>query len=281
MVYRFSEVGSTMDEARSLAATACPAGSIVIASHQTHGRGRVAGREWKTRPGDSLLMTLVLGEKSASMRALPLRAGLGACLFAEEMLAECSRRRAESDGRAPHSPVFRIKWPNDLVYAQDSAAAASGQWRKVCGILCESANGRALVGVGFNLAQTPDSFPADVAGKAGSMCMALGVPPEDYIPADGGAESLALALASSIEAACSRLDWHSQITLRLLGLGEDVRIMEGHPDSGRIRRGLLEGIDDEGRILLRDAAGVTVAFASAEFTGFTVSAGTDAHRAEE
>jgi BirA family biotin operon repressor/biotin-[acetyl-CoA-carboxylase] ligase len=110
-----TEVGSTQDIAREL-----PIGSIVVADHQTAGRGRL-GRRWQTPPGTALLASFVL-------RAHPL-ASLAAGVAA-----------AEACG-----PDVRLKWPNDLLVGE----------AKVGGILVETAAGRCIVGIGINLTAAP------------------------------------------------------------------------------------------------------------------------------
>src|SRR5712671_6978987 len=53
-VVRLQSGTSTQDVARAL-----PIGSIVVADHQTAGRGRL-DRSWKSRPGSALLASFVL-----------------------------------------------------------------------------------------------------------------------------------------------------------------------------------------------------------------------------
>ena len=60
-----------------------------------------------------------------------------------------------------------IKWPNDLL---------SGE-RKICGILAEGVEGRAVVvGIGINLTQS--AFPAELSSVATSVAEASGRQPE-------------------------------------------------------------------------------------------------------
>ena len=57
-IHRHAMVGSTMDEARTLAVHGARHGTVVIAGAQNAGRGR-SGRTWLSPPGN-LYMTLVL-----------------------------------------------------------------------------------------------------------------------------------------------------------------------------------------------------------------------------
>lgn len=245
-LYLFGRLASTMDEARARVAEGCPGGSIVMAEEQTSGRGRVPGRTWWSLPGQSLLMTIVMPDGSAGIPALPLRVGLGVCSFLESRLPGLD---------------FAIKWPNDIL-------VEAGGWRKVCGILVESARGRALAGMGLNLSQR--DFPeigvrpgAEHGIGPGSLLLALersgsGSP----IPAADAATACALALA--VESACARDDWRDAVESRLWAKGSPVRFAEGHPDLPVPHEGLLAGIDAGGRILIDGGSGEMSAYASGE-----------------
>lgn len=115
-VLRLGSVTSTQDVAREL-----PIGSIVVADHQTSGRGRL-DRRWESPPGTALLVSFVLERNPL----LSLAAGVAA---------------AEACG-----PDVRLKWPNDLLL----------DGRKLGGILVEATPDKALCGVGINLTWAPD-----------------------------------------------------------------------------------------------------------------------------
>ena len=113
---RLASVTSTQEVAREL-----PLGSIVVADHQSAGRGRL-DRRWEAPPNTALLASFVV----APHPLLSLAAGVAA---------------AEACG-----PDVRLKWPNDLLLRD----------RKLGGILVEVvAGGRAIVGIGINLSAAP------------------------------------------------------------------------------------------------------------------------------
>lgn len=114
-VVRRKSVTSTQDVARPM-----PIGSIVVADHQTAGRGRL-DRRWESPPGTALLVSFVL----RPIPILSLAAGVAAA-------------QACGDG-------VRLKWPNDLLL--DGA--------KVGGILVEVAPATAICGIGINLTWAP------------------------------------------------------------------------------------------------------------------------------
>jgi BirA family transcriptional regulator, biotin operon repressor / biotin---[acetyl-CoA-carboxylase] ligase len=114
-VVHLESVGSTQDVAREL-----PIGSVVVADHQTSGRGRLDHR-WEAPPGTALLISFVL----APNPLLSLAAGIAA---------------AEACNHG-----VRLKWPNDLLLGG----------RKVGGILVEATPAKAVCGIGINLTWAP------------------------------------------------------------------------------------------------------------------------------
>ncbi len=151
-VEHHAETSSTNTRARALAA-ALPAGAplpLVVADHQTAGRGRL-GRSWSAAPGAGLLFSLVLRPPVP-----PAEAPRCVLLWAAAM--------AEVLG-------LLLKWPNDLVDAEG---------RKVGGMLAELDGLGAdrvpsvILGVGINI--EPPSDPA--LPQAGSL-RALGRAPAD------------------------------------------------------------------------------------------------------
>jgi BirA family biotin operon repressor/biotin-[acetyl-CoA-carboxylase] ligase len=115
-VLRVGTVTSTQDLARELAV-----GSIVLADHQTAGRGRL-DRRWEAPPGTALLVSFVLEPR----RLLSLALGVAS---------------AHACG-----PEVRLKWPNDLML----------DGRKLGGILVETSPRKAICGIGVNLTWAPD-----------------------------------------------------------------------------------------------------------------------------
>ena len=113
---RVGSVTSTQDVARGLSI-----GSIVVAEHQTAGRGRLE-RKWEAPSGTALLVSFVL----APNPLLSFAAGVAA---------------AQACG-----PEVRLKWPNDLLLHE----------KKLGGILVETTAGRSICGIGINLTWAPE-----------------------------------------------------------------------------------------------------------------------------
>ncbi len=121
----FDEVDSTNRVAADLARSGAADGLVIAADHQTAGRGR-RGRAWESRPGASLLVSVVL-------RPVPALVTLAAGVAAAEACEVVA-------GAAVH-----LKWPNDVL---------SGDG-KLGGILCELVGDAAVVGLGLNLGWAP------------------------------------------------------------------------------------------------------------------------------
>jgi BirA family biotin operon repressor/biotin-[acetyl-CoA-carboxylase] ligase len=114
-IVRLDTVASTQDVAREL-----PIGSVVVAEHQTAGRGR-RDRRWETPFGSALLASFVVRPSTL----LSLAAGVAAA-------RACGVR-------------VRLKWPNDLLL----------DGRKLGGVLVEVSGQKAIVGIGINLTWAP------------------------------------------------------------------------------------------------------------------------------
>jgi biotin-(acetyl-CoA carboxylase) ligase len=159
------ECGSTQDEAFSAAAG--KPGLVLTTLRQTRGRGRL-GRAWVQNSDLGLAATIVLDASSHDVASLPLRIGCALCDACEKM---SSLGRPESD----MVPFFRIKWPNDVVVSLDPLRRDAPH-RKLAGILIERRDQLLLVGVGVNLLQKENDWPASLRGRAVSLAM-LGEPP--------------------------------------------------------------------------------------------------------
>jgi BirA family biotin operon repressor/biotin-[acetyl-CoA-carboxylase] ligase len=157
-VRRVASTGSTNTDLVELARAGAPEGVVLVADHQTAGRGRL-GRRWQAPAGSSLLVS-VLCRPSLPLAGAHL-VTVAAGLAAVDAVAEVTGSRPG------------LKWPNDLVV--ESGAGT----RKLAGLLAESVvEGGSLtavvVGMGMNVrsvADRPDDLRdtaiavEDVAGR--------------------------------------------------------------------------------------------------------------------
>ncbi len=153
--------GSTNDRARELVTryAADPLGApdplwrVVLTDHQTGGRGRL-GRAWQVPDRAAISVSAVVPAPASGDAAwFPLLAGLA-----------LARAIGDTTSRAGRALTARLKWPNDVLLADDED-------RKVSGILCElvpltdlpSAGRAVIVGTGVNVDQTRDELPVPTA----------------------------------------------------------------------------------------------------------------------
>ena len=158
-VRRFATLDSTNRHALELARQGVPEGLVVVADHQTAGRGRL-GRSWEAPPGSSLLMSMLLRPSLA-----PERLHLTTVAVALAAADACE----EVAGFRP-----ALKWPNDLVVDD----------RKLGGILAEVPGpGAVVVGLGLNVtwSQPPDGLEA--IGVAMNQVAGAGVDRERVLAA--------------------------------------------------------------------------------------------------
>ena len=146
-----AECPSTNAELARRARAGAEAGTVLVADHQTAGRGRL-DRTWVTPPGAALTFSVLLAPDRVPVARwpwLPLLVGIA--------VAEGVRRVAEVD--------CNLKWPNDVLVGDPSTG--SGQGRKLAGILVERverpSGAVAVVGVGLNVSQGADELPVDTA----------------------------------------------------------------------------------------------------------------------
>jgi BirA family biotin operon repressor/biotin-[acetyl-CoA-carboxylase] ligase len=192
---------STNTRARELAAAGAPHGMLVTAAEQTAGRGR-QGRTWTAPAGSSLLCSVIVRDPSPLMS---LRAGVAT---------------AEAVGLES-----QLKWPNDVHV----------DGRKVAGILVEGRpqEGWGVIGVGINVAVAPEDFPAELAGRAGTL---------DLEPA--AIEPILARLLAALERwlAAPAAEMLEAVRARDALLGETITW------AGGTARGA--GIDEHGRLLV-------------------------------
>ncbi|MEO6463817.1 MAG: biotin--[acetyl-CoA-carboxylase] ligase [Candidatus Eisenbacteria bacterium] len=233
-------------EGRARVTELVPLGGVpalaVLATEQTAGRGR-AGRAWSSPPGTGLYLSIYLRPAWPPARAawLTLAAALAVRDACAAMLAPCT------------SGPPLLKWPNDLLSADDPA-------RKVGGILVETRTqhgtvDEAVIGIGLNLAPPVGGFAGAVAATAGALV------PDPLSAPDAGAlarvilDALArevLALGGAPEAAAASLVTRARAASPLWG--RTVRFERG----GREARGVARTWADDGGLEIELDGGARV-----------------------
>ncbi|HEX3693312.1 MAG TPA: biotin--[acetyl-CoA-carboxylase] ligase [Solirubrobacteraceae bacterium] len=135
----------------------------------------------------------------------------------------------------------RLKWPNDVVLGDGLT--------KLAGILVEGRpqQGWAIVGIGVNVAVAPEQLPGELRARAAT----LGRTPAAIEPLLAGVlAALAQWLREPAQSVLER--WRSLDALR----GREVGWDGGH--------GVAQGIDGDGRLLVRLQDGDTVALSAGD-----------------
>ncbi|MCL6639755.1 MAG: biotin--[acetyl-CoA-carboxylase] ligase [Candidatus Rokubacteria bacterium] len=216
-IVRLDVVPSTQTVAFDLAARGAPDRTVVVAEHQTAGRGR-HGRSWLDEPGSSLLVSIVVRPPLPPAR-WPLYGFVTAVAVAEALGAA--------------GLEARLKWPNDVLVGG----------AKIAGILLEARGDQALVvGIGLNVGQT--AFPAGLADGATSVVLAGGRTRDR--------EVLLEAILAAFDAWRRRLeeDGFEPVRARWSELSETLgrRVQVG------AARGRALRLDDDGALVLADGA---------------------------
>jgi BirA family biotin operon repressor/biotin-[acetyl-CoA-carboxylase] ligase len=242
-IERVEVVPSTNDLLKEKARAGAQEWTAVVADRQTAGRGR-AGQRWTSPPGNLFLSVLVRPAPAAEVTVLPLAAGL-----------------ATAEAAAEFSVDARLKWPNDVLVAG----------RKLAGVLVEGLSGTAgieaaVIGIGVNVGLDPDSLPDDLRERVTSLAAQTGRP---------------VAVAEVAAAVLARLRvWYDLLARegapRVLAAwrarsvswwGRPVEARSG----GSVLRGIVQGLDGRGALLLDLEDGSRVAVVSGEVSELRLS----------
>ena len=152
-LFVFDSVDSTNNVLKELASKGAPSGTVVIADHQTGGKGR-RGRSFISPPGVGIYLSYLIKPQSGYEKISDLTSWTAV---------------AVSDAiRNAYGLDTNIKWVNDLLMNR----------KKICGILTEvSVEGESgfidtcIVGIGINVNETASDFPPEVSGIATSVSL--------------------------------------------------------------------------------------------------------------
>lgn len=133
-----ASTGSTNADAAAAAQTGAPHGLVIVAEHQTAGRGRL-DRGWTAPPRSGLTFSVLLRPTvpAGHWHWLSILAALATSVAV-----------AEQCGLEP-----RLKWPNDLLLDD----------RKLAGVLAERIGDAVVVGVGLNVSLRAEELPVENA----------------------------------------------------------------------------------------------------------------------
>ena len=220
-----AETGSTNADLLEAARAGAPAGTVLVADHQTAGRGRL-GRQWHAPPGSSLLASILFhAPDRAALHRYTQAVGLAAVDACHSVAAV--------------TPV--LKWPNDLLVGD----------RKLAGVLAETAPTESaptendliavVVGIGLNV-NWPAELPVDLARTMTALNHEAGH--------DIDRREVLDALLDAIDA----LDWTALAPRYRAGLATLGRRVRVEQPSGSIE-GVAVDVTPEGHLVVATSAG--------------------------
>ncbi len=229
------ETGSTNAELVAAAVAGARDRSVLVAGHQSAGRGRL-DRRWDAPPGANLLVSILFRSVPERPHELTWRVGLAACRAVAEV--------AGVDAT--------LKWPNDLLVGG----------AKLAGVLAQAGEGFVVVGIGVNVRWAPPGAadlgehvdPLDVLA---ALLRALDEPPDVGLDGPGvdgpgvGGHGVVRPLPNRGEGGDAVLDAYRA---RLATLGTRVRVEL--PGGDRIEGRAID-VERDGRLVVLDECAVT------------------------
>ena len=226
------ETDSTNRVARELAARGAPHGTLVAADRQTAGRGR-RGRTFFS-PEGGIYMSLLL-RPTLAPEELTLLTPMAAVAVSRTVDALCR----VSTG---------IKWVNDILL----------DGKKLCGILTERCpDGAVVVGIGLNHRTPPGGFPRELEPIA---CALFPWEEEAEVSAEALCGGIVQEIIGLTDTVCHRA-FLAEYREKSAILGREITVF---PLQGEPFPALAEEIDDNGRLIVRTAAGARRVLSSGE-----------------
>jgi BirA family biotin operon repressor/biotin-[acetyl-CoA-carboxylase] ligase len=155
-LHLLTHTASTNDDAKALAQRGAPEGTVVLAEHQTQGRGR-HGRCFASPAGVGIYLSLLLRPRLDT-----------ACLPQLTLLVAVAAAESITEGSALS---ICLKWPNDVEI----------HGKKVAGILTEAVihigqPPAVIIGIGINVNTSLEQFPHALQQRVTSLALAAGHP---------------------------------------------------------------------------------------------------------
>ncbi len=219
LVY-LESIDSTNNYAKLLAQNGAAEGTVVLAGHQTGGRGRM-GRSFSSPAGMGIYLSVILRPDCPAEELMHLTCAAG--VAASDAVTDVT-------GQKPG-----IKWINDLVL--------SG--RKLGGILTELSidQGKvrwAVVGIGINCCQKPEDFPPEIR----DIAISLGLQEEQRATV---ATALICRLQEMNHQLSRRSEMMERFRSRCVTLGQEISILQGH----QVLHGKALAVEEDGALTVR------------------------------
>jgi len=235
-IRRVDETGSTNADLLVAASAGAGDGLVLVAEHQSAGRGRL-DRVWEAPVGSSLLVSVLLRPPLVPADAFLLTNAAGvAAVEASRLVAGCTPG---------------LKWPNDLV----AVAGDRHRGRKLGGILAEArvVGGRletVVVGLGLNV-NWPDPLPPALAGTVDALNHLVGHEVDRAALLDAWLRRLDHWL-DVLGDGSGRVALLERVRMVSATLGRDVTV---ELPGGRTVEGEAVDVTDSGHLLVQPVAG--------------------------
>ena len=238
-VHWYNTIDSTNTRAKEMATLGAPHGTVLVAGHQTQGRGRM-GHSFSSPKDMGIYLSVILRPDCAATQLMHLT-----CAAA---VAMCNAVEDAANVRPG------IKWINDLVVGN----------KKLGGILTELSlvpgSDRveyAIIGIGINCCQTPADFPEEIRGIATSLLQITEKAPDRA--------ALSAAMIRSLREMDSRLFSQKNALMdtyrkNCITLGRDVFVLRGEEK----QYGTALDVDADGGLVVQFCDGTTQTVDSGE-----------------
>ena len=233
----YPDIDSTNTQAKLLAKAGAPHGTVLVAGHQTGGRGRM-GRTFQSPDGQGVYLSVILRPN---------------CMPAQLMHLTCAAGVAMMQAVEAVSGIRpQMKWINDLVVDR----------KKLGGILTEMSVDKglvdyAVVGIGINCLQQPEDFPPEIAGLATSLSLAAGHP---ITPAKLAAAMVEALWKMDRTLFSEKAQLMAEYKENCITLGKEIQVIRQE----QIRRGKALDLDAEGGLLVQYEDGSVETVSSGE-----------------
>lgn len=228
-VQHYFRIGSTNTMLMKAAAEGAAEGTVLVAEQQTAGRGR-GGHSWSSPPSTGIYASILLRPNLAPADVLPLSLAAGLCV-----------RDAVKDVTGL---ACDLRWPNDVLLNE----------KKICGILAEmSAEATrvryVVVGMGVNVNQS--EFPPELNDEGASL--------RTETRREWSRVDLLAALLKLLDSRYRAIQQHdgaAQVLREFEAASSFARDREVRVEENGGYQGTTAGLDEQGFLLVRTAAGV-------------------------
>ena len=236
-LYWYSDIDSTNTRAKQLAKEGAPQGTVLIAGHQTGGRGRM-GRTFQSPAGSGVYLSVILRPNCPPENWMHLTCAAGVAMV---------NAVQKVSGIHP-----QVKWINDLVVGS----------KKLGGILTEMCVEKGLVeyaviGIGINCLQKEGDFPPEIADLATSLTLAAGRP---IVPEQLAATMVEELWVMNSRLLCQKEQIMAEYKRDCITLGKEIQVLR----CDSIRPGKAVDLDQDGGLIVEYPDGTRETVASGE-----------------